>query len=258
MDRIKYLLLLCLFSAPPMDCSDDENGYFMFADFKCAVSSRDPEQVEYLVDWYFNGGLTMRYNSTVGDWTGLTPAGRVTASLLNGNKGDRRQRQVERQQICVDNVPLMFNVTDGNEAKPSVGLREADLGAGSDATLVCSAYDFYPKHIRMTWRRGGQEVTEGVSFSEVLTNGDWTYQAHSFLELKSGRRDGVSCVVEHASLREPKISDWDFSSDHTGRSHITGGVCALLLGAVFLSAGLIRYRKTSGDYIFSKISSWRS
>ncbi len=94
------------------DCAADINGYFIFADFWCAMHSREQEQVEYLVDWYFNKEFTMQYNSTVGNWTGFTPPGLITASELNEDKHDVLQRIVERQLICVNNVGLIFNTTE--------------------------------------------------------------------------------------------------------------------------------------------------
>lgn len=94
------------------DCAADRDGYFMYADFWCAMYSREQEQVEYLVDWYFNREFTMQYNSTVGKWTGLTPPGLITASRLNEDKHDVLQRILERQLICVNNVGLIFNATE--------------------------------------------------------------------------------------------------------------------------------------------------
>ncbi|XP_029286609.1 SLA class II histocompatibility antigen, DQ haplotype D beta chain-like [Cottoperca gobio] len=188
----------------------------------------------------------MQYNSRVGNWTGFTPAGLISASMLNEDKHDVLQRKVERQQICVNNVGLIFNTTEENMAEPRVTLGQTS-SSSPDSMLVCSVYDFYPKHIRVAWYRNGQEVTSGVTSSEVMTNGDWTYQVHSYLEFTPGRRYKVSCMVEHASLREPKIYNWDSSLTQSKRSYLIGGLCTLLLGAVFLSSGLIRYRRKSCD-----------
>ncbi|XP_047439427.1 boLa class II histocompatibility antigen, DQB*0101 beta chain-like [Mugil cephalus] len=245
MKRLTYLLFLCLFSPSVVDCSADENGYFMLADFWCAVYSEEREQVEYIIDWYFNKEFTMQYNSTVGNWTGFTPGGLITASLSNGDRHDVLQRILERQLICVNNVDVMFNATEENMAEPSISLQEADPGSGNDTMLVCSAYDFYPKRIKMTWHRNGQEVTEGVTFSDVATNGDWTYHVHSYLEFTPERQDRVSCVVEHATLWKPKFYEWEFPLNSSDKSYLTGGVGALLLGGVFLTLGLIQYRRKS-------------
>ncbi|XP_054472636.1 HLA class II histocompatibility antigen, DQ beta 1 chain-like isoform X2 [Anoplopoma fimbria] len=183
-----YLLVLGLSSWSAVVFAADGNGYFMYADFWCAVRSREREQVEYLVDWYFNKEYMMQYNSTVGNWTGFTPAGFISASIFNEDKRDLLQRKVERQLICVDNVRLVLNITEESMVEPSVTLAET-VGSGDKTMLVCSAYDFYPEHIRVTWLHDGQEVTSGVTLTDVMTNGDWTYQVHTYLEVTPDRRD---------------------------------------------------------------------
>ncbi|XP_068450315.1 rano class II histocompatibility antigen, A beta chain-like [Clinocottus analis] len=246
MKSLPYLLFLCLSSWSPVDCAADGNGYLMYADFWCDVRSTEPQQVEYLIDWYFNKEYMMQYNSTVGDWTGFTAAGLVTASLFNKDEHDVLQRKVEKQLICVDHVAMVLKVIEDNIVEPSVTLLET-AGRGPDTMLVCSAYDFYPKLIRVTWLRNGREVTSGVTFSDTVSNGDWTYQLHSYLEFRPGRRDRVSCTVEHVGLSEPKIYHWDSSVGRSEVGFVVGGVGALLLGAVVLSSGLIKYRRASSS-----------
>ncbi|XP_037304366.2 rano class II histocompatibility antigen, A beta chain-like isoform X1 [Pungitius pungitius] len=234
-----FLLLLCLSS-----CSAAHgHGYFMYADFRCNIHPAGPQRVEYLIDWYFNKEFMMQYNSTLGKWTGLTPAGLISASVFNENPFDVLQRKEEKQLICVDNVGHALNATRDNIAAPSVRLVEAS-GSGGDTTLVCSAYDFYPRHIQVAWLRDGQEVTSGVTSSEVLTNGNWTYLVHSYLRVTPGGRDRVTCKVEHVSLKEPKLRTW---AEHEARDSETGfllgGACALLLGTACLSSGLMVHRR---------------
>lgn len=74
--------------------------------------------------------------------------------------------------------------------------------------LVCSAYDFYSKPIRVMWLKNGQEVTSNVTSTEELVNGDWTYQIHSHLEYTPTPGERITCMVEHFSLTEPKLYDW--------------------------------------------------
>ena len=74
--------------------------------------------------------------------------------------------------------------------------------------LMCSAYNFYPRMIRVTWYRDGQKVTSDVSATEELADGDWYYQIHSHLEFTPKAGEKISCVVEHASLRDPLEITW--------------------------------------------------
>lgn len=160
-------------------------------------------------------------------------------------------------------------------AEPSMSLQAVQtMSSGEDTTLVCSAYDFYPKNIRIAWYQNGQEVTSGVTLSDVMTNGDWTYHVHSYLQYTPGQYDTITCVVEHASLKEPKISAWGeeilrldqivvdktlycsyisyrfvagSSFSESEKSSLIGGIFALVFGASFLSFGLFHYRRKSCD-----------
>uniref|UniRef100_A0A3B4ZHD5 MHC class II beta chain N-terminal domain-containing protein n=1 Tax=Stegastes partitus TaxID=144197 RepID=A0A3B4ZHD5_9TELE len=211
----------------PSDCSADEDGYFMYTDHRCSMHSRDKEQVEYLVDWYFNKEFTMQYNSTVGKWTGFTPAGVITA-LEQNVKQDFLQRIVERDLICVNNVELIYNIT---EEYMVIMSKCPSIHPLSTHRLILNRV----AGSRFTWT-GNQSITG-------LMN--WTYQFHSYLEHTPGGKDKVSCTVDHASLKEPKICSWDSSVDQSTRSFVAGGVCALILGAIFVSLGLTRYWRKS-------------
>ncbi|RVE72438.1 hypothetical protein OJAV_G00042430 [Oryzias javanicus] len=240
MDTFRFLLFLCCCLSSEADYSKDQHEYFMFSDFWCYIPSKNPEEVQYLIDWYFNMEFTMQYNSSAGRWTGFTPAGLITAAAFNADKHDVLQRLLERKLVCQKSVDMVYNATEEATVKPSVNLQVFE---DNNSILECSALDFYPKDIRLTWFSNGQEVTEGVTFSEVLPNGDWTYQAHAYLTLTPGHQDHISCMVEHASLKEPKLYNWESSMNQIDRDYIIGGVCALLLGAVFLCVGVTYYKR---------------
>ncbi len=74
--------------------------------------------------------------------------------------------------------------------------------------LVCSAYDFYPKPIKLTWMRDDKEMAADVTSTEEMANGDCLYQIHSHLEYFPKPGEKISCVVEHASSHKPMIYHW--------------------------------------------------
>ncbi|MEQ2273967.1 hypothetical protein XENORESO_011741 [Xenotaenia resolanae] len=85
---------------------------------------------------------------------------------------------------------------------------EAPSSGGHPGMLVCGVYSFYPKTIKVSWLRNGLEITSGVTSTEELPDGDWYYQVHSQLEYTPRSGEKISCRVEHASLKEPLITDW--------------------------------------------------
>ncbi|NXV53797.1 HB2L protein, partial [Uria aalge] len=62
--------------------------------------------------------------------------------------------------------------------------------------------------IEVKWLKNGQEETEHVVSTEVMQNGDWTYQVLVMLETTPQRGDTYTCQVEHVSLRHPVTQHW--------------------------------------------------
>ncbi|KAF5904298.1 MHC class II beta chain, partial [Clarias magur] len=93
--------------------------------------------------------------------------------------------------------------------EPEVEVKSVKQSDGSHpAMLMCSAYSFYPKFIKMTWLRNGREIKGGVTSTEEMADGDWYYQVHSHLEYTPESGEEISCVVEHASFKKPMSYKW--------------------------------------------------
>uniref|UniRef100_A0A8C0GV89 Ig-like domain-containing protein n=1 Tax=Chelonoidis abingdonii TaxID=106734 RepID=A0A8C0GV89_CHEAB len=108
--------------------------------------------------------------------------------------------------------------------------------------LVCSVTGFYPSGIEIKWLKNGQEQTAGVVSTELLQNGDWTFQILVMLEMSPRRGDVYTCQVEHISLQGPLTVHWGKSSD-SARSKMLTGVGGFMLGLIFLAPGLLIYLK---------------
>uniref|UniRef100_A0A4W6DXM8 Ig-like domain-containing protein n=1 Tax=Lates calcarifer TaxID=8187 RepID=A0A4W6DXM8_LATCA len=208
--RLINLILIC-FSPFITVFSDDD-----YAQFKacCTFKGPDFEDIEYIVTNHYNKKLMMEYNSTRGNWTGFTAYALLKAETFNGDLYDGLLRL--------------------NSVKQP--------GGGHPAILVCSAYNFYPKQIQVTWLRNGQEVTSAVSSSDAMPDGDWYYQIHSYLEYTPTPGETITCMVQHLTLSEPMLQVWE-------QIKIVVGLCGLILGVVIVSSGFIYYKKKSATYI---------
>lgn len=185
----------------------------------------------------------IQYNSTRGNWTGFTASAIGIEPSWNSDPDDARQRQFEKKSLCLDIIDYIQQI--GNlTAVPTIKLNSMK----HPPMLVCSAYNFYPKQIRVMWLQNGQEVTSGVSSSEVMSDGDWYYQIHSYLEHTPTTGEKITCVVEHFTLSEPALHVWDPSLPVPERIKIVVGLCGLMLGFVIVSSGFIYYKKKSAAF----------
>ncbi|KYO47171.1 DLA class II histocompatibility antigen, DR-1 beta chain-like [Alligator mississippiensis] len=105
-------------------------------------------------------------------------------------------------------------------------------------TLICSVMVFYPGGIKVKWLKNGQEQTAGVVSTELMQNGDWTFQILVMLEMTPRSGDVYTCQVEHSSLPDPVTVLWEAQSN-SARNKMLMGVGGFVLGLIFPALGLL-------------------
>ncbi|XP_062398235.1 HLA class II histocompatibility antigen, DQ beta 1 chain-like [Sardina pilchardus] len=222
---------------------DGSNGYYQTRVSQCRFSSWDLKDLEYIYSHWFNKVEYLRFNSTVGKYVGYTPHGVYNAERNNNDTAILAQTQAAKERYCRPNAQNEINYILTKKVEPIVKLSLGKASSGGHpAMLVCSAYSFYPKMIKLTWNRDDQEVTGDVVSSEELADGDWYYQIHSHLQFTPKSGEKISCVVEHASLKDPLEITWDSSTPEPERNKIAIGAAGLVLGLIVTAAGFIYYR----------------
>ncbi|KAG8010069.1 DLA class II histocompatibility antigen, partial [Nibea albiflora] len=202
------------------------------------------EDLVYLEQVYMNKELLIQFNSTLGKYTGYTEQTKQIAEDINKNSSYLRQAK-KNEEACIAHIKWLFEVSSGT-VEPYVRLRSVKaVGSTHPKMLACSAYSFYPKRIRMTWLRNGQEATSDVTSTVELPDGNWLYQMHSYLEFTPRSGEKISCMVEHATLKQPNIYDWEEVTDESERNKYAVGAAGLLLGLVFFITGLIYFKKNA-------------
>ncbi|XP_039510931.1 rano class II histocompatibility antigen, A beta chain-like isoform X2 [Pimephales promelas] len=209
---------------------------------RCFYSSSNLDDMVLIESFYFNKYLFVQFNSTVGKFVGFNEYGISVAEDWNNSPFVISMRE------SVD-ADCRFNIRDRDPAvrdksvKPKVKLSLVEQAGGSHpAVLICSAYEFYPKHIKVSWLRDGEVMTSDMTSVMEMADGDWYYQIHSEIAYipKSGEK--ISCMVEHASSTQPIVTDWEPSLPVSEKIKIGIGVSFLVLGVIIAVAGLIYYK----------------
>ncbi|XP_062301214.1 H-2 class II histocompatibility antigen, E-S beta chain-like [Scomber scombrus] len=221
------------------------DGFMEYEIDRCEFNSTDLENVRYIKSVNYNKLEIIKFDSSVGKFVGYTEHGVKNAERWN--KGpELPQMKAERERVCLHNVKNDYNYVLTKSVKPYVRLHSVTPPGGKHPSmLVCSLYSFYPKKIIVKWLRDGQEVTSDVTSTEEMADADWYYQIHSHLEYTPRSGEKISCKVEHASLREPLITDWDPSLPESERNKIAIGASGLILGLILSLAGFIYYKRKS-------------
>ncbi|XP_059495571.1 class I histocompatibility antigen, F10 alpha chain-like isoform X1 [Stegostoma tigrinum] len=123
-------------------------------------------------------------------------------------------------------------------------------------TLSCLVTGFYPADIEVTWLRNGEVLSETQS-SGIRPNHDGTHQIRKEIEISAGDEDQYSCQIEHSSLAEAKLYQWQIFENSVERFHL-----AILIGlvtAVSSIVGIIIWKKPwkdspTGTYITARTS----
>ncbi|XP_054663641.1 class II histocompatibility antigen, B-L beta chain-like [Grus americana] len=204
------------------------------------------ERVRFLERHSYNREQWVHFDSDVGRYVGDTPLGEATAKYGNSQPEILENAQAAVDAFCRHNYGVLRSFTVERRVRPELSVFPMQSSSLPQTNrLVCSVTGFYPAEIEVKWYKNGQEETERVVSTDVIQNGDWTYQVLVMLETVPQRGDTYMCQVEHASLQHPLTQHWELQSD-AGRSKMLTGVGGFVLGLIFLALGLFLYMRKKG------------
>uniref|UniRef100_A0A8B9QQ76 Ig-like domain-containing protein n=1 Tax=Apteryx owenii TaxID=8824 RepID=A0A8B9QQ76_APTOW len=220
----------------------ETTGYFLRM-FKAECQFLNgTEQVRFVARSIYNRQQFVHFDSDVGFFVADSPLGEPDAKYWNSQPDFIEQRRGAVDTYCRHNYGVaQADHVVGRKVQPKVLVSPMQSGSLPQTDrLLCYVTGFYPAEIEVKWFKNGREETERVVATDVIQNGDWTYQVLVMLESMPQSGDTYTCQVEHASLQQPLTQHWGAQSD-TARSKMLTGVGGLVLGLIFLALGLVLY-----------------
>ncbi|KAK1784202.1 hypothetical protein P4O66_020686 [Electrophorus voltai] len=106
------------------------------------------------------------------------------------------------------------------KVSPEVTLLQKD----SSSPVVCHAKGFFPREVKISWKKNGKDLNENMELTETLPNHDGTFQKRSILTVSPEELDKneYTCVVHHSGLEKDLVLRMaDRRVLNTGRRNLT-------------------------------------
>ncbi|XP_033367504.1 class II histocompatibility antigen, B-L beta chain-like isoform X2 [Parus major] len=199
------------------------------------------DRVRFVKRFIYNREQLLHFDSDVGLFVGDTSFGEKVARYWNSDPEWMEYRRDAVDRHCRHNYELSTRFLVERRVPPSVSISLVPSSSlPGTSHLLCSVMDFYPAKIQVRWFQDQQELLGHVMATDVVPNGDWTYQLLVLLETAPQRGVSYSCQVEHVSLEEPLSRHWEMLPNTTCNKMMTG-IGGFVLGFVFLMLGLSFY-----------------
>ncbi|XP_038672211.1 class I histocompatibility antigen, F10 alpha chain-like isoform X1 [Scyliorhinus canicula] len=130
----------------------------------------------------------------------------------------------------------------GQKVQPEVFISRSEANSQyKPLTLSCLVTGFYPVDIEVTWLRNGEVMSETQS-SGLRPNHDGSHQIQKEIEINAGDEDQYSCQIEHSSLAEPKLHQWEIRENSVRHHQLVIIMVPLILAlaVIFGIIGIIR------------------
>ncbi|XP_072406471.1 class I histocompatibility antigen, F10 alpha chain-like isoform X1 [Chiloscyllium punctatum] len=115
--------------------------------------------------------------------------------------------------------------------------RREPNGQDKPLTLSCLVTGFYPVDIEVTWLRNGEVMSETQS-SGIRPNHNGTHQIQKEIEINAGDEDQYSCQIEHSSLAEAQLYQWENLESNWLHSQL-GSIIASMVILLVVIVGII-------------------
>ncbi|XP_071881027.1 class II histocompatibility antigen, B-L beta chain-like isoform X1 [Anas platyrhynchos] len=240
------LVALVVLGAHPAGGEEAKEFFQQMVVFECQYHN-GTERVRLLMRVIYNRQQLLHFDSDLGRFVADTELAKPDADNWNSQTEKLEQLQAQVDTVCRHNYEVLEDFILNRRVEPKVRVSPMQSSSLPQTDrLACYVTGFYPAEIQVKWFKNGQEETKHVVSTDVIQNGDWTYQVLVMLESTPQHGDTYECHVQHASLKSPITYEWVLPAD-AARGKMLTGVGGLVLGLIFLALGLFLYVRRKGS-----------
>ncbi|XP_042299968.1 DLA class II histocompatibility antigen, DR-1 beta chain-like, partial [Sceloporus undulatus] len=169
-----------------------------------------PSGVRFVQRYIYDRQEYVRFDSDWGEFRAISLLGEPSASDWNSQKEALEYERSQVDVFCRHNYRNYAAFARSRRIQPRLQITPIEHETSSGHTvLICDVDGFWPAEIEVKWFRNGKEE-EGpqVMTTDLIRNGDWTFQIQVMLETKPERGDVYACQVDHASFTSPARVQW--------------------------------------------------
>ncbi|XP_066437463.1 class I histocompatibility antigen, F10 alpha chain-like isoform X3 [Eleutherodactylus coqui] len=196
-----------------------DGGEYMYLDIKTAtfIPTSAPAQI-----------ITQRWNSP------------------DVKMGERTKYYLE--DVCIRSLKIFLEYgREDLERRVQPRVKVMGRESGEVTKLHCLAYGFYPRAVDVKWMKNRADEVPTYQTTHVIPNPDGTYQIRVSVEVIPQEGDSYSCYVDHSSLEEPLLVDWDPEQEVPLSVIISVGVISVLV-LIAVVVGVVIYRRKKDDH----------
>lgn len=204
----------------------------------------------FIIKWYFKSKEILTYNNE-----GLSLQPRMSFNDQAARDGDA-SLYISNVSIFDDGTytcSVKYNMERKEKdtqlqimASPKVLITNKVVTENKASTMTCTATEFFPPDIRVTWLRDDQ-LLQNSEMGEITPNDDWTFSVKSTVIITPSDDDReriFSCRVQHASLPEPKRVDFQLDIKKDINIGMYLGIAAAVFFCLLTVLGIWCYRRS--------------
>ncbi|XP_051991578.1 zinc-alpha-2-glycoprotein-like isoform X2 [Xyrauchen texanus] len=188
--------------------------------------------IKYLTvfnEYQYDGEDFIAFNFNTTQWINTNPKAKETK--LKWDSQTTRNHVIKDQlKICMNWIST-FNNTQRTLPDVEVFAVESPQDQNK-LILTCLATGFYPKHLEMNMMLNGIKL-DHINSSGIRPNGDETFQLRISVEIHRNETEGFECHVNHISVKEPVISEWDGKCRNCSEASRTNIITIIIAAVTF-------------------------